>query len=220
MKPAKVIFFLIFISSVCFSQLLPLPRNFQKSYDRGIRSLNGSPGKNYWQNTADYQLNVSFDPVNRLISGTVDIVYTNNSPDTLKQILFKLYPNLYKKGSPRTTKIAPADLSDGMSIDSIWMNEKMLDRTRWNIDGTNMLLGRQLLVHGQIARIRISYHYTLNKGSHNRTGEVEPNAAFIAYFFPRVAVYDDIDGWNRNPYLGPRNSIMTSARSMPALRFL
>ncbi|HSU27229.1 MAG TPA: M1 family aminopeptidase, partial [Chitinophagaceae bacterium] len=46
------------------------------------------------------------------------------------------------------------------------------------------------------------YHYKINKGSHNRTGEIEPGAAFIAYFFPRIAVYDDIDGWDRNAYTG------------------
>ncbi|RYZ28283.1 MAG: peptidase [Chitinophagaceae bacterium] len=51
-------------------------------------------------------------------------------------------------------------------------------------------------------QFRISYHYTLNKTSHVRTGEIEPGAHFIAYFFPRIAVYDDIDGWNRIPYNG------------------
>ena len=48
----------------------------------------------------------------------------------------------------------------------------------------------------------ISYAYTLNKTSHIRTGQVDTGAFFIAYFFPRVAVYDDIDGWNKNPYRG------------------
>jgi hypothetical protein len=65
-----------------------------------------------------------------------------------------------------------------------------------------MILNRQSVVHGQSVDFKIKYHYTLNKGSHVRTGQVEPNADFVAYFFPRIAVYDDIDGWNRNQYTG------------------
>src|SRR5947207_10596805 len=58
------------------------------------------------------------------------------------------------------------------------------------------------LLPKQTFKFKISYSYTLNKKSHIRTGEVEDGAYFIAYFFPRIAVYDDIDGWNLNPYLG------------------
>ncbi|MEJ7663731.1 MAG: hypothetical protein WKG07_31455 [Hymenobacter sp.] len=54
----------------------------------------------------------------------------------------------------------------------------------------------------QAAQVMVTYSYILNKGSHQRTGEVAPGAAFVAYFFPRIAVYDDIDGWNRWPYTG------------------
>jgi hypothetical protein len=181
---------------------LPLPRNIQAAYQKGTRSTEGKPGKNYWQNSADYTLHVDFSPATRLVSGIAEISYTNNSPDTLKQIWFKLYPNLYKKGSPRQSKIASDDAGEGLVIDSMWMNGRAVDRSRLNIDATNMILGRQSVTHGQQTRFRMVYHYILNKGSHIRTGEVEPNADFIAYFFPRVAVYDDIDGWNKYPYNG------------------
>src|SRR5947207_8698047 len=60
------------------------------------------------------------------------------------------------------------------------------------------------LLPKQTFKFKISYSYTLNKKSHIRTGEVEDGTYFIAYFFPRIAVYDDIDGWNMNPYLGPQ----------------
>lgn len=192
----------LLLSSVCFSQQLFVPKNIQSTYQKGTRSTDGKPGKNYWQNTATYHLDVNFSPDTRLISGVVDINYINNSPDTLKQIWFKLYPNLYKKGSPRQSKISPEDLTDGVSIDSMWVNNKLISGKAYTIDATNMILNRQSVAHGQPVQFRIKYHYTLNKGSHIRTGEIEPNADFIAYFFPRVAVYDDIDGWNRYPYNG------------------
>lgn len=199
-------FFLINVSflifSTSFSQQLFIPKNIQAAYQKGTRSIDGKPGQSYWQNTASYKLNVNFAPDARMIEGIVDIEYINNSPDTLKQIWFKLYPNLYKKGSPRQSKISPDDLTDGVSIDSMWVNEKYTSEKAYAIDATNMILNRQSVAHGQPIKFRIKYHYTLNKGSHIRSGEIEPNADFVAYFFPRVAVYDDIDGWNRFPYNG------------------
>lgn len=183
-------------------QLLPTPRNIQSAYAKGTRSPDGRPGKNYWQNTAGYDLDIHFDPVTRLLTGIVSIQYINNSRDTLKQVWFKLYPNLYKAGSPRQSKIDPDDLIKGVSIDSLEVNGDAIDKSRLRIDGTNAVLGQQLIPHGQTTRFRIAFHYTLNKGSHIRTGEIEPGAAFIAYFFPRIAVYDDIDGWNTFPYNG------------------
>jgi hypothetical protein len=182
--------------------LLPTPRNVVAAYQRGTRSTDGRPGKNYWQNSANYNLDVTFDPLTRLVNGTVDIDYINNSPDTLGEIYFKLYPNLYKAGAVRTLPIEAEDVSEGMKIDSLWINKTLADPTRMNVNGTNGNISRQLVLPGQSIQFRIIYHYVLNKGSHMRTGEVEPNAAFIAYFFPRIAVYDDIDGWNTIPYLG------------------
>ncbi len=196
------LFVIVVITSQCFSQQLFIPKNIQAAYQKQTRSTDGKPGKNYWQNTADYILNVNFDPATRLLSGVADIQYINNSSDTLKQIWFKLYPNLYKKGSPRESKISPEDITDGVSIDSMWVNDQLIDKRKFNIDATNMILGRQSIAHGQSIHFKINYHYTLNKGSHIRTGEIDPNADFVAYFFPRVAVYDDIDGWNRFPYNG------------------
>jgi hypothetical protein len=192
----------VFFYSLCFSQQLFVPKNIEAAYQKGTRSADGKPGKNYWQNTASYKLNLSFAPDTRLISGSVDINYTNNSPDTLKQIWFKLYPNLYKKGTPHLSKISPDDLTDGLIVDSIWANDQLMDQRTFVIDGTNMIVNKQSLSRGQSIQFRIRYHYTLNKGSHNRTGQIDFNSAFIAYFFPRIAVYDDIDGWNTFPYNG------------------
>ena len=92
-------YFLLFVASLltftAFTQkLLPTPRNIQATYDKGTRSLSGKPGKNYWQNTANYDISVTFNPATRLVSGSVNIAYTNNSPDILREIFFKLYPNI------------------------------------------------------------------------------------------------------------------------------
>ena len=188
--------------AVMAQENLPVPLNLQATYAKGTRSPDGRPGKNYWQNTADYDIKVSFDPGTRRITGTVDITYVNNSPDTLQQIWFKLYPNLYQKGAERATNIAPEDVTEGVQFEKLLINNVASDVNKLAINGTNLPVKIKALFPKQTARISLAYAYTLNKGSHTRTGQIDEGAYFVAYFFPRIAVYDDIDGWNRHPYIG------------------
>lgn len=182
---------------------LPVPRNLQATYIKGTRAETGLPGPNYWQNTADYDLSVSFDPATRRVAGTVAIRYQNNSPDSLRQVWFKLYPNLYQKGAPRDRAFAPADIGEGMKIIALTINGEVFNVNKLTTNATNLTVPlRRAIGPRQAATVRATYAYVLNKGSHQRTGEVAPGAAFVAYFFPRIAVYDDIDGWNRVPYTG------------------
>ena len=181
---------------------LPTPKNITTTYTKKTRSVDGYPGKNYWQNTADYSINVNFNPTNRLLNGTEEITYFNNSNDTLHEIVFKLYPNIYKKGSPRLMKFEDEDTNEGMNIESMSINNSVVNANNWFINATNMSVRIQPLLPKQSMKFTIQFSYTLNKGSHMRTGQIDDGAFFIAYFFPRIAVYDDIDGWNRNPYLG------------------
>jgi len=183
-------------------QSLPVPAAVQQAYAKGTRDISGRPGAKYWQNTADYDLKVNFDPSSRILKGTVAISYKNQSPDTLKELWFKLYPNLYKKGVPRTSRIAEKDQNDGVEISAMEVNGKTISAAAINIDGTNMHTAIAALAPGATAKLNITYQYIVNKGSHTRTGQVDDGAFFIAYFFPRVAVYDDVDGWNKFPYLG------------------
>ena len=183
-------------------QGLPVPAEIQHAYANGTRNVNGKPGVKYWQNSADYELKVDFNPSSRLLKGTVDVIYKNQSPDTLKEIWFKLYPNLYKKGTVRTSKINERDLHDGVKIGSMVIDGKTIAATALITEGTNMHTVIVPLAPGKSLKVRISYQYELNKGSHVRTGQVDEGSHFIAYFFPRIAVYDDVDGWNKYPYLG------------------
>ncbi len=179
---------------------LPIPRNIQKAFEKNTRSLTGEPGKKYWQNTAEYDISAEYNPATLYLKGNEKISYINNSPDTLKEIVFKLYPNLFKKGTMAMVKIVPEDVSDGMAIEKVEWGAKQLGD--YKIDGTNMIVPILALVPGDTLHLNLSFHYTLNKSPSLRTGQVDVNSAFVAYFFPRIAVYDDIDGWNQNPYIG------------------
>jgi hypothetical protein len=198
-----IIILLISGSQTLVAQInLIKPVNISKAYQKDTRNDNGRPGPKYWQNTATYAIKINFDPKTRLIKGTVDIDYVNNSPDTLKQLMFKLYPNLYKKGVPHDNNITPDDQTDGVEISKFQINNKAIDVKKLRIAGTNLPVRTDSILPGKTTHCSISYSYPLNKTSHTRTGQVDDGSYFVAYFFPRIAVYDDIDGWNKYPYLG------------------
>ena len=201
--PLSRLWLLLLAAPALAQPALPVPRNVQALYAKGTRQADGRPGPRYWQNTADYRLQVAFDPGSRLVAGTATIAYRNNSPDTLRQLWFKLYPNFYRKGALRNRPIQPADAGDGLQIEQMTLDGKAVGNSRLTAESTNLPVPLyRPLGPGQTAQIVVRYHYTLNKTSHQRTGEVAPGAAFVAYFFPRIAVYDDLDGWNKYEYNG------------------
>ncbi|HKJ44421.1 MAG TPA: M1 family aminopeptidase [Balneolales bacterium] len=181
---------------------LPVSRTIQNAYQKGTRSEKGIPGPDYWQNHADYSIDVNFIPATRLLSGTEHITYTNNSRDTLRRIWFKLYPDLYKEGGARAQSIKPEDVSKGVQIQKLIIDGTMQDAGIVHTRGTNMWIPVKPLLPGKKMTFIIHFSYVLNKKSQIRTGEIEPGSYFIAYFYPTIAVYDDIDGWNRIPYTG------------------
>ena len=137
-SPVLLAAFLCLFSGLFSQDTLPIPRNLMSAYEKGTRSLSGAPGEKYWQNHAGYDIQVQFEPATRLITGAESIEYTNNSPDTLRSIHFKLYPNLYKSGSPRASYIAPEDIGDGVSIQKLVVAGKEQKTSRLRTRGTEM----------------------------------------------------------------------------------
>jgi len=209
MKP----FFSFFISIVFFltnsvqSQQLFTTTNIQNSYKNQTRTDSGKPGKNYWQNFANYNIKVNFDPSTQLLKGDETISYENNSPDTLKEVIIRLYPDLYKKGVQRLSHIAEKDLNDGLQIESFRIGQESItdfqDSKKAFMRNTNLYIRpiKPVLPHSK-TNFEISWHYKVNTGSPVRTGMVDSSSYFIAYFFPRLSVYDDVDGWDRWSYNG------------------
>jgi hypothetical protein len=200
---------LLFSITVGYAQNgeLYIPTNIQKAYNKKTRSEDGNPGMVYWQNRADYKINVKLDPKTLVIKGTETITYFNNSSDTLKELFFHLFPNMYKKGNYRDFEIDPSDESDGVSIDKMDINGFEINtsfqnrRLTYTHSGLSLRL-KNPIYPGSSNKINISWSYTENRRSHIRAGMVDSTSFFIAYFFPRLAVYDDIDGWNRFDYTG------------------
>lgn len=202
MRSLVSILLVLMMHNVAAQVHLPVARNIQQAFDKGTRSSSGQPGSRYWQNTAVYDLDIRFDPVTRLISGTANIAYKNQSPDTLSKIVFKLFTDLYKGGAMRAYPIEEQDISKGMAIHTMAINGAEQNLAPIQKLGTNMIVPVDPVLPGQSIRFSIHYSYVLNKGSHIRTGEVAEGAYFVAYSFPRITVYDDVDGWNMAEYLG------------------
>ncbi|MDJ1506819.1 M1 family metallopeptidase [Xanthocytophaga agilis] len=199
-----LLLYFFFLSNLLFAQQvsLPIATNLTKAYTTHTRSLNGSPSKSYWQNKVDYTIQLTFDPLTRQLAGDMTISYQNNSPDTLTQLVFKLFPNLYKAGAMRSTSLQANDLTDGVEIKSLLLEGQSIASKNQVIRGTNMYIRGTEIHPGQLIQIKVSFAYVVNKTSFVRTGQVDSGAFVIAYFFPRIAVYDDLDGWDQYPYTG------------------
>src|SRR3954451_2183196 len=173
------------------------------------RSADGRPGPQYWQNRADYRINASLDPRTHAISGTVEIHYTNNSPQALDVLWLSLEQNRYRAESRGnlSSNAAPRGLTEGMSLDSVRLvRGKESTIVQPIISDTRAQVQLPVaLAHGATAILRIAYHYTVPKEPWGgRTGWMDTATGpiySIAQWYPRMAVYDDLRGWDPLPYL-------------------
>ena len=198
---------LLLTASSIFAQQLFTTVEIKKAYEKETRTMMGKPGKNYWQNKGDYNIRVNFDPATNLLDGDETITYYNNSPDSLKEVIIRLYPDLYKKGIHRESHISEKDLTGGVSIDSFIIGGEVIrnfsDEGKAFHSGTNLIIKpADIILPNSKTQLAIHWHYTVNTGSQVRTGRVDSGSYFIAYFFPRISVYDDIDGWDSWSYNG------------------
>jgi hypothetical protein len=179
------------------AQSLYQPRDVQQAFKKGTRAADGKPGKNYWQNTARYNIVVNATPPNRNIEGQEDITYFNNSPDTLKSIVIKLLLNIHKPGAQRGFAVSEDYLTPGVIVDEFTINGIP---QFWKGEDTyftwrELRLPKKLSPHDSV-QLSFKWHYELSKLS-NREGMIDSTTFFLAYFYPRVAVYDDCDGWDK-----------------------
>jgi hypothetical protein len=182
-----------------------IPVNIKKAYEKQTRSLDGTPGEYYWQNASRYKIKVNAAPNAKLISGIEEIEYFNNSPDTLTEIIIRLYQNVYKPGAERDFSIANQDLTEGISITKFDFNNaeiKTEGNIKFNIAGTNLFFkpDTPILPHSK-SHLKLEWNFKLSS-RHMRMGIYDSTSFFIAYWYPQISVYDDIDGWDKINYTG------------------
>jgi hypothetical protein len=196
-KPFLLLALLITVFALHSNAQLYMPRDISKAFAKGTRSMDGKPGKNYWQNFGRYNITVTATPPDRNIKGTETIMYTNNSPDTLRNPVIRFFLNIHKPGVSREGGAGKDYLTDGVFIDEFTVNgQKAPIRTDANV-GTALAvrLPKPLFPHDSTL-LSFTWHYQISLQS-NREGMIDSTTYFLAYFYPRVAVYDDYNGWDR-----------------------
>jgi len=179
------------------------------------RSASGEPGPQYWQNKADYFIEASLDPLGHAVNGKVTIRYTNNSPDALRFIWLQLDQNIYRKdsrASATTTTLggrwANESYTNGYLIKAMELEHNGVKKSRPDTMITDTRMQVMLanpLKSGESLNLTISYQFAVPEYGTDRMGRLKKKDGWIyevAQWYPRVCVYDDIIGWNTNPYLG------------------
>ncbi len=178
---------------------LYMPPDIRKTYDKGTRSWLGVPGKNYWENTCSYKIDASVDIKTRTLTGREWIEYNNNSPDTLRNIVINTYLDVYRRGSQRAFPFNAE--TKGFSLFRVTVNGDTIDPERLRHVTTffDLRLSEPLLPHSSCI-IGMDWTVAFVMPSFIREGFADSTSAFIGYWYPKIAVYDDLFGWNYYTY--------------------
>lgn len=191
---------------------IDIPEAYQWAVENGTRNSDGSPGPNYWQNTASYMLHAEIDPESHTLTGSSSAVYNNNSPDDLEVIVVELAQNLHKAGTP---KKEITEITGGKNISVVTVNASRLEEISWLdwwsqrstgfvIEGTQMyIFPDEPVLSGESVEFGFEWSFKIPaQGASGRMGRSRDNLYFIAYWYPQIAVYDDVYGWMEDDFLG------------------
>ncbi|WP_338410233.1 M1 family metallopeptidase [uncultured Flavobacterium sp.] len=187
--------------------------NFYTKNATEYRSASGKPGSKYWQNSADYVLTANLNEDTKEIKGTADVTYTNNSPDQLNFIWMYLDQNLFAKDSRGNAVIPVSGSRNGAKGEAFDGGHKISkvevngNAASYEIVDTRIkiVLAKPLKSNGGKAKISIDFAFVSPEYGSDRMGYLPTKNGTIftiAQWYPKMAVYDDVRGWNTQPYLG------------------
>jgi len=163
----------------------------------------GAPGPDYWQQRVDYRVEARLDPERRALDGTAWITYRNNSPDTLRTLHWHLYQNIFRPGSAgrAARRIVGRRMTTtrGITVRDVELEGRPLEQ---RVTGTLMETPLPVpLAPGDTLALRVRWALDVPAIASLRTGSVGEDFG-MAQWYPQVAVYDDVHGWNTTPYRG------------------
>jgi hypothetical protein len=194
---------------------------FSRAVDRGTRTRTGQPGAGYWVQHARYSMDARLDPTTDRVTGRERVVYLNHSPDTLKRLAVYLRQNVFAAGNPRRQS---APITGGVTLGSVSVagrvvrpkttgvtvvpitdvaKQTVTDSGGYTVDGTVMWipLATPLAPHDS-TRLDIAWSYVPPLSpSDGREGREDHHVYIMGYWYPEIAVYDDVNGWVADPYL-------------------
>ena len=181
-----------------------LPPFVEAAMRRGTRTDVGEPGPGYWQNWTSYDLDARLDPATARLVGSATIRYENRSPYGISFLLLHLHQNLHAEGAARNE---PQEVTGGVKLTHVSVDADTLaptdSGTGYSVAGTRLRVQpRELVQSGDTVTLRISWESTLPQNGAGRMGHSDKEMYFVAYWFPKVGVFDDLRGWDVEPYLG------------------
>jgi len=204
---------------------VPLTNAIRRAMEAGTRDFSGRPAPSYWQLQTDYTINARLDPATHTITGSELIVLHNNSPSELNEIVLRLDHNIFRATVPRGFSV-PTETTEGMIVTSISVNGETVDLNaprragRRGGRGTPRRLAARALDQtvAQIslatpvaarstATLEIEWHTKLPGGpngrGHRMTQRWDDTLFQPTQWYPRIAMFDDLRGWDTQVYLGP-----------------
>jgi hypothetical protein len=188
------------------------PNGFDRAVQQGTRSLTGAPGPSYWQQWTDYTIRSRLDVEAKRVEGTVRMVYHNNSPRPLPVLALQLIQNVHREGAVRNRE---AEVTGGMEITRLVAGGDTLAELTgpqrptgttggYAMFGTAMMIRPPRAIPSRDSIVlEVDYGFRIPEGgAGSRMGYNGDNLVYLAYWYPQMAVYDDVVGWQTDPFLG------------------
>lgn len=199
---------------------VPVPAEHARAVERGTRGDRGAPGPRYWQQGVSYRIHAELDPDAQLLRGREWITYRNRSPDTLHTVVLNLYQNVFTEGVPRNRQVVPTGgvrlervAAQGVELPQRSARQIPVRATPaadapvgYAVEGTlaRLRLARPLGPGDSVA-LEVTWRHRVPPMPSFRTGWEDAHGArafHVAQWYPQVATYDDLRGWDATPYLG------------------
>jgi hypothetical protein len=184
---------------------------FSRAVARGTRTRTGIPGPGNWVQHPRYAIQATLDVPRNRLEGRETVVYRNHSPDSLRQLAVHLRQNVFAAGSPRRD---PAPITGGVTLGPVMVNGRTVvpaggsnprrprDPGQYAVDGTVMWIAlAEPLLPGDSLGLDVAWSYTPPPAPADGRQGREDHLYFMGYWYPQIAVYDDVDGWVADPYL-------------------
>jgi hypothetical protein len=202
---------------------IPLTNMIRRAFAAGTRDSTGTPGADYWQLEADYVIDARLDPASGTVTARETVELHNNSPDDLGAIVLRLDQNVFRADAMRSRILN--DVTDGSVVSSIAFNGEAIDltalpprRQRGQPQGppeasyvtglttTSAVIAlKDPIPAGSTATLDIEWSFRVPRaegGRGLRMGAWADSLFQVAQWYPQVAKYDDLRGWDTEPYLG------------------
>ncbi len=204
---------------------LPLTNMIRRAFAAGTRDSTGRPGAKYWQTQTDYTISARFDAPTSRITGRETVIIRNNSDSALRTIQLRLDQNIYAANVPRAEQVP--EITDGMVVTRMAVNGETVDlnppppprrgqagaapaavrlaATGLTTTTARITLATPIAAHGT-ATLEADWNFKVPRSENGRglrMGAWGDSLVAVAQWYPRVAVYDDLRGWDTDPYLGP-----------------